>query len=572
MKLTVALLLCMFAVAAADSAMDRVMTLVEAGELEGAEAAYTLAASVVDPSLLPAGLTEGTEPSRCGTSALVEAARLSELDSESPLSREALTLLARPSLSGPEHILDSPAGWFKIHWTDAGEDASNLAYATALASAADFSRTVECTNMGYDVPPSDLGMGGDTKYDLYIMMIDALGYTTYSGEPSDPTTPENDYASYIAILNGMTENLMKVTIAHEYQHAIQMGYDVAEPVWFMENCSTWMEDQVYDDINDYVNYLHSGDNPLRKPWWDIRSGSGNLYWYGGNTWTRYMGLRMDIPSVLAIWELCGATTGNNMLAAQGDVFENHGMTWEQGFMEYGCWRWFTAANWYSGCGMYDDEATLWTPGPYTFSYHIENTLPATGDEGVYPPETYGIHWIKVNLTNYQSNWVNIHFDGLNNYEWNLGVIMWDTAGDHQFQWYDVDLSTGVKDVSVNPAGWDYLVFFPAFMGNISIDHTYDYTVTYTTGIEGDPAPEAIGLSLSANPAGPETQVLFDLPVASDARLQVFDMTGRLVSTLHDGEAVAGHHSALLGDLVPGTYFVYLSADGQSASRTLVFAD
>ncbi len=573
MKLSVTVLLvCIAGLAVADSAMDRVMTLVEAGELQGADAAYALAASVVDPSLLPSELTEGTEPARCGTPAVMEAMRLASLDEGSVLAGEAMNLLARPSLSGPENILDSPGGHFKIHWTSSGADASSLAYATALANHADNCWTVECTTMGYDTPPSDLGMGGDTKYDLYVMSISALGYTTCSGEPSDPSTPENDYASYIAISLNMDDDLLKVTQAHEFQHAIQMGYDIAEPTWFMENCSTWMEDMVYDAVNDYVGYLHSGDNPLRKPWYDIRSDEG-LYWYGGCIWSRYMGIRMDTEALLAIWEECGTVSGNNMLAAQGEIFGDHGLTWEQGFMEYGCWRWFTAANYYSGCGLYDDEASLWTPGPYVFAVHSENTLPATGDEGVYPPETYGIHWIRVDLANYQSGWVNMHFDGRDNFEWNLGVIMWDTAGDFEFQWYDCAPSTGVKDVGVNPTGWDYVIFFPAFMSTTTVDHYYDYEITWSsTGIEGDPASEPVGLSVSSNPAGPSSQVVFTLPAASDARLDVFDLSGRIVSTLHDGAASAGQHSVALGDLTPGTYFVRLCAGGQMASRKVVFTD
>lgn len=556
----------------ADSAMDRVMTLVEAGELQGAEAAYALAASVTDATLLPSALTEGTELAKCGTPAVMEAVRLAGLDPESPLAREALDLLARPTLSGPEYTLNSPGGGFKVHWTDAGVDASSLAYATALAGFADYCWTVECSQMGYDTPPSDLGMGGDNRYDLYIMSISALGYTTSSGEPSDPSTPENDYASHIVISLNMSDNLMKVTQAHEYQHAIQMGYDVAEATWFMENCSTWMEDMVYDDVNDYVGYLHSGDNPLRKPWWDIRSGSGNLYWYGGCVYTRYIWLRMGVLAVREIWEECATVWGNNMLAAQTEIFSNYGLTWEQAFMEYGCWRWFTAANWYSGCGMYDDEAALWTPGPYVFSYHIENTLPATGDEGVYEPETYGIHWIKVNLASYQSGWVNMHFDGRDNFDWNLGVIMWDTAGNHEFYWYNCD-AAGVKDVSVNPVGWDYVIFFPAFMSSTSLDHYYDYSITYSsTGIEGGQPPEMIELSVSSNPAGPSSQVVFTMPQAGSARLDVFDISGRIVSTLHDGIAEAGQHSVLLGELTPGTYFVRLAANDQIVSRTVVCAD
>jgi hypothetical protein len=404
------------------------------------------------------------------------------------------------------------------------------------------------------------------------MNISALGYTTSSGESSDPTTPENDFASYIAISLNMSDNLLKVTQAHEFQHAIQMGYDVAEPTWFMENCSTWMEDMVYDNVNDYVGYLHTGDNPLRKPWWDIRSGQGNLYWYGGCTFTRYIGLRLDIPAVREIWEECAAVSGNNMLAAQTAIYSDHGMTWEQGFMEYACWRWFTASQYYAGCGMYDDEATLWTPGPYVFAVHSITTLPFTGNEGTYEPETYGIHWIRVNLASYQSGWINMHFDGRDNFEWNLGVVMWDTAGNHEYVWYNCDAASGIKDVSVNPAGWDYVVFIPAFMSETSVDHYYDFTITNTTGIEGDPTPEMIGVGVSSNPAGPSSQVSFTLPEAGEARLDVFDLTGRIVSTIHSGMTDAGAHSVMLGEMVPGTYFVRLSANGQISTRRIVYSD
>jgi hypothetical protein len=561
--------------ASADTCADRVMALVESGELQGGDAAWHLACSIVAPERLPASLTDGTEPARCGTPYVTEAIRLAESDPSSELSREALDLLARPTLSGPEYIVDSPAGWFKVHWTDQGEDASNSAYATALAAHADYCRQIECAQMGYDVPPSDLGLGGDNKYDLYVMQIDALGYTTYSGEPSDPTTPENDYASHIAILISMGDNLLKVTQSHEYQHAIQMGYDVSEPSWFMENTSTWIEDMVYDDVNDYCGYLHSGDNPLRKPWWDIRSGSGNLYWYGGCIWTRYIGLRMEVDAVRDIWEECGNVVGNNMLAAQGEIFGNYGLTWEQAFQEYGCWRWFTASQWYSGCGMFDDEATMWSPGPYVFPYHSVTTLPWTGNQGGpdYETDQYGLHWIRVNLANYQGGWVNMHFDGRDGFEWNLGVIMWDTAGNHEYYWYNCDASTGIKDVAVKAAGWDYVIFFPSFMSSTSVSRYYTANVTYSTGLEGGEQPGGLTLEIAGNPASAATAVTFGTPSSRAVRLDVYDLGGRIVRTLFDGETGEGLQTVQLGEgLVPGAYFVRLSAGVGVITRSIVVSD
>jgi hypothetical protein len=56
---------------------------------------------------------------------------------------------------------------------------------------------------------------------------------------------------------------LQVTAAHEFFHAVQFAYDIGEDVWFMEGTATWMEDVVYDDIDDNLRYLPSG--PIGRP-------------------------------------------------------------------------------------------------------------------------------------------------------------------------------------------------------------------------------------------------------------------------------------------------------------------
>ena len=51
---------------------------------------------------------------------------------------------------------------------------------------------------------------------------------------------------------------MQVTAAHEYFHAVQFAYDFFEDGWFMEATATWAEDELYDSVNDNVNYLDRG--------------------------------------------------------------------------------------------------------------------------------------------------------------------------------------------------------------------------------------------------------------------------------------------------------------------------
>ena len=51
---------------------------------------------------------------------------------------------------------------------------------------------------------------------------------------------------------------LKATAAHEFFHAVQFAYDYAEDGWFMEATATWMEERVFDDVNDNRQYLPAG--------------------------------------------------------------------------------------------------------------------------------------------------------------------------------------------------------------------------------------------------------------------------------------------------------------------------
>ncbi len=562
------LLLVTAGTASGDTPMQRIMAELEEGKITETQAAEYLVAGVVDPEKLPLRFTVDTDPEPCGTPAMMEAARLF---GDAPLA-------SRPSLSGSEHITDSPSGHFKIHWTNSGNDATTAAYANNIASAADSSWTVQCDELGFFHPPPDNNVGGDNKYDIYIKKLSdgTLGYTTTYGEYRPPDSTHRCSASHIVIKNGISNTGTRLsTVAHEFQHAVQMSYDYQEPVWFMENCAVWMEEIVYPDYDDYHGYISYGYNALRTPWKDIRSPA--MYWYGGFPWPWMMWDRWGTESVRKVWENCAATSGSNMLDAQEKMFNDHGKTFESVFMDYGVWRWFTAGNWYSDCGMYNPEAAEWTPGPRILPHHKVKTLPASGDQtSDFMPETYGIHWIRVELKNYQDQWIKMSFNGRDGLAWNLGVIMQDTTGGrHYYKMYRCDSSTGDVEVTVGASGWDYAIFFPACMSSSSIDHLYTYNITATgTGIEGSPdMTDLLNLRVSSNPIDRDGSITFNMPETGRAELQVYDTGGRAVATLLDDDLPAGSHTVAFEgtNLANGTYFVMLFAGDGSASLKVVVA-
>lgn len=560
------LLLIFSGIALADTSMDRILSALEKGQVTDAQAADFLVISIRDQDNLPATYLEGTDAVPCGTPAILEAYRLAG-EFDSPLAD-------RPTLSGPEYTFNSPAGFFKIHWTDSGEDAVNLTYANTIAIAADSSWQVQCDEMNFITPPPDNGVGGDDLYDIYICYLGGgvLGYTSPSGEYHPPDSTQACTASHIVMGSNISGIGQRVcTVAHEFQHAVQFSYSYEEPTWFMENCAVWMEEMVYPDVNDYIAYISYGENALRTPWMDIRSGS--MYWYGAFTWPWMMWDKWNYQAVREVWEICSAVAGLNMLPAHEEMFSNHGTNFESFFMQYGLWRWFTAANWFTGCGLYDEECTLWVPGPRVLPWHIVTTLPFSGDQtAVYPPETYGIHWITVDLSSYQDQWILMEFDGRDGFEWNLGVIMQSDAGDFSFNWYNGDAATGEVTVSIGADGWDSAIFFPAFMSSSSLDHLYTFDLSATTGIEGSPENrDILDLNVSSNPIQAGGFVTFDLPSDGNARICVYDMSGRMAASLLDSEMQAGSHTLQFegSDLSEGTYFIMLFANDQVSGQKVV---
>ena len=75
-----------------------------------------------------------------------------------------------------------------------------------------------------------------------------------------------------------------------------------------------------------------------------------------------------------------------------------------------------------------------------------------------------------------------------------------------------------------------------------------------------------------NPFNPATRVNFSIPENSGSmRLEVFDVSGKIVRVLHEGRINAGNYSVHLdaGDMAGGVYFVRLAAENINLTRKIV---
>jgi len=164
----------------------------------------------------------------------------------------------------------------------------------------------EITAYGYRQPKSDItsvNHGPDARIDVYLADIGDQGLYGYcsSDDPNldvvgTPTYPYYDMSAFCVFDNDYslaqypppnTSGIpaLEVTAAHEFFHAVQASYDWFEDGWFMESTATWMEDEVYDDVNDNLGYLTSGQ--LGQPKVPLDRGGGFAQ-YGNWIFWRYL--------------------------------------------------------------------------------------------------------------------------------------------------------------------------------------------------------------------------------------------------------------------------------------------
>ncbi|KRC54876.1 MULTISPECIES: MXAN_6640 family putative metalloprotease [unclassified Nocardioides] len=177
---------------------------------------------------------------------------------------------------------------------------------------------------GYRAPLGDGTSGGDARTDVYLEDSGSEGLYGYcdSDDPkiSTPGAVGFDVSAYCGLDNdfstsqfpGNPTNNLKVTVAHEFFHAVQFAYDFLEDGWFMEGTAAWVEDEMYTAVNDNRQYLWTSQ--LRAPGRSLDLFGGG-YHYGTWLFFRYLTERFPgksggLPSLVRrMWELADGAVG-----------------------------------------------------------------------------------------------------------------------------------------------------------------------------------------------------------------------------------------------------------------------
>ena len=101
--------------------------------------------------------------------------------------------------------------------------------------------------------------------------------------------------------------------------------------------------------------------------------------------------------------------------------------------------------------------------------------------------------------------------------------------------------------------------------------------TDASTLDGKTSPSDCGLSQNfPNPFNPETQIRYDIPSETHVKLTIYDIKGRYIRTLFQGEQVAGHYHFTwdsrdeTGRSVPnGVYIYQLVTESQTFARKMI---
>ncbi len=443
---------------------------------------------------------------------------------------------------------DTPSGFFRIHYDTTGGHAVYLPgidvdppdgvpdYVNRTAEYFDLSWYIQCDTLGYDTPPIDGGNGGGNNlYDVYMHHYSGAYGVTFTESSSNQRPGRNyDYTSYIYVdptYAGFGYNdrtlPMKVTSAHEFFHAVQFAYNANAGPWFMENCATWMEDIMWDDINDNYLYLFYF---LNYPHYSLTTANGGFE-YGGFIWPMFLYENWGHNFIREIWEYAIDIPAFNAI---DQVCANYGTFLEEQYVIFSSWNYLTNyrddGNHYEEGSSYNLARTMRT---HT-SYPVENMTSSSR------PNTLACNYILF-MNSGQSGDLNIDFDGENNQFWYLQVIKAASNNSHTYDICELDYQNNGEYTVENFEQYQWVAIVADIIQGSNGNYSYSASLEQT-GIEEQETvlPREITLNGNyPNPFNSQTVISIFSPARQKVEISVYDISGRKLNnqqvTLNSGE-------------------------------------
>lgn len=306
---------------------------------------------------------------------------------------------ARETAEDEVLVYETPEGHFRVEYRLTGssavdptdDDQSSVPdYVEWVGEAFEESYQREVVELGFAFPTGD-------RYTIRLVFYSPGMYGLTQPNESvfarSTISVNSDFANFFATppfdtyLNddpdGEIRGAIRVTAAHEFKHALQL-YNrwlvTNEYLGWLEVDATWMEDNVYDDINDYYNYLDDFSSAFSRPWISL-IGNAN---YDDATWQHFLQERHGVDFMKRL----DARRANFFVEPFQFSYEAIAIELEDDWEEL--WRDYSVAVYLSGSRAFDglgfeEAARFPTASADTLESldtiePIENTLPYWGNQ------------------------------------------------------------------------------------------------------------------------------------------------------------------------------------------------
>lgn len=532
--------------------------------------------AIKNPNKLPSEYqAQKGKPLKCGTPAIIDFHKNRSRLSKASIS-EIESLMSTPTAQASE-THTSESGRFVIHYETSGEHAvpseddnndGTPDYVEKVATSADSSYRHQVQNLGYSNPISS----GDT-YHVEIRNLEYIYGKTGAPSPYGGET-------YIRIENDFAENFppndhpqddqtgaIYATMAHEFKHSVQ--YEATQ--WQGESDSwtemdaTLMEEVVYDNVNDYYNYISSENfSPIfLNPETSFYPGSYEhvswaLYFeekFGSQFWVDVWDTIAEDPSDISMVEAI-----TNQLGTANDFSEN--------FIESQLWHYASGPN--NAPPAYGFEESEAYPNPTINHFFNGSDSVQIADNQADQLRPFSAQYVEVTPSS---------FTGFVAFELSDITVPTDNSGSK----IGLAALAYFKDGTTEP-----LILYSENQSSLTYQTTWAWEELEKVGIvvvNGNQQDNRSGYRLFVrteepqvvqlrqnypNPFNEQTIIPYNIPQREHVKLQVFDILGRKVATLIDQIQPRGIYRETLhaSDFASGVYFYRLRTSQKVLSEKM----
>ncbi|MEO1022204.1 MAG: T9SS type A sorting domain-containing protein [Bacteroidota bacterium] len=505
----------------------------------------------------------------------------------SPAGHEAVSFFLEQNIRSKQsnQTYISPSGLFRLEYSTTGVNAVPALdentngvpdYIEEAGIAADFSFNRQINELGHTNPIPD-----GTVYTIRFENLNGVyGFATGSGSISGPRTlfvVDNDFVGFPVNDDPDGDQLgaLRVTIAHEFKHAIQF----ADNDWngnsdrYAEMDATLMEEVVYDQVNDYYNYIGQNQGDLfESPNTALPLNSNFAGSYEDITYALFYHERFGDTFWPEVWDVIRENPSSTLFNAMDFTLSNYNSTFAEAHTEAFAWHYASGLIRSRGTFGFDESDAYPSPD---ISSTLNEVNEAFVDTFVVNPVS--AQYVEVIPQPDQEGTMTIISD-VDSDDSQLGVVALLNDGTVRLEYGEYTLDSLLVVSLEQP--WNSINRVGVVLVNTSTQVNDRATFSlrtssrFITTLPGDSSlPQSISLSQNyPNPFNNSTVVEVSLPSTQRITLDIYDVTGRLIQRAFDGLVSAGENQPIrisLPNIASGVYIYRLNTQEGSISRKLM---